>query len=229
MAVQQVGLGQVIYFAFDQTLRLRYWTGDAWHHTLWGQVVRSGGDSLVSGDVFRRLGASRLRYAPGERAVVRARLLGPDFTPRAEADAVVEVWKGYRLVARGNLEPMRGRTGYFEKDFGSMPAGDYRVTLAEADSDKPVETGFSVIDPEAAAELAELSADRGLLARLAAMTGGRMIEAWRLEDASDCLKAPREMLTDRRQWELWDSWWLYALVLGFAAAEWLLRKRSGLI
>ncbi len=229
LVLQPVGLGQVVFFAFDQTWRLRYWTGDAWHHTLWGQLVRGGaGEKLVSGDVFNRLGASRLRYAPGQSVRIRARLLQPDYTPRSEADARVEIWSGPQLVSRGNLEPVGGRTGDFERDFGALPEGDYRVVLREGDEARTVESGFSVM-PEAVGELSELAADRGLLGRVAAQTGGRLIESWRLEDVRERLKAPEEIVTERRQWDLWDSWWLYALVAGLAGAEWLVRKKSGLI
>lgn len=142
---------------------------------------------------------------------------------------MAEVWKDKQLVARGRVEAIGGRSGFFEKDFGPLPAGDYSVVLKEDEMVETVETGFSVMVPEAAAELAELSADRGLLARMAAMTGGRMLEAWRLEDVGECLKAASETITDRRQWELWNSWWLFALVLGLGATEWALRKRAGLI
>jgi hypothetical protein len=229
LVVQPVGLGRVVYFAFDQTWRLRYWVGDAWHHTLWGQVVREGGgDKLIAGEALARLGVSQLRYRRGDPVVVRARLLTPDYAPRTDAGAEVEIWNGTRLAARGALEPVEGRSGYYERGFGPMPDGDYRVVLVDKENAAPVELGFSV-DPESGTELDELAADRGLLARLADQSGGRVVEAWRLEDIGEWLKAPVETLTERRQWDLWNSGWLFGLIITLAAAEWLVRKRAGLI
>lgn len=229
MALQPVGLGQVIFLASDQTWRLRYWIGDAWHHTLWGQIVRSAGDdSLVSGDAFSRLGAARLRYAPGQPVRIRARLLKPDFSPRAAAGAQVEIRNGAKVVSRGALEPVAGKTGYFERDFGPLPEGDYSVVLTDPEITGEIESGFSVVS-QGGSELAELAADRGLLSRLASMTRGRLLEAWQLEDVRALLKAPVEETLERRQLDLWDSWWLFALVAGLAASEWLVRKRAGLI
>jgi hypothetical protein len=229
MALQSVGLGQVIFLATDETWRLRYWIGDAWHHTFWGQIVRSAGDaSLVAGSAFSRLGASRLRYAGGESVRIRARLLKADFTPRATAGAQVEIRQGARVVSRAALAPVEGKTGYFERDFGPLPEGDYAVVLTDPEIEGAVESAFSVVT-QSGSELAELAADRGLLSRLASVTGGRLLDAWQLEEVRALLKAPAEETRERRQVDLWDSWWLYALVVGLAAAEWLVRKRAGLI
>jgi hypothetical protein len=229
LTLQSIGLGRVVFFAFDQTWRLRYWVGDTWHHTLWGQVVRDGGgDKLVAGDSLARVGASKLRYLPGTPVIVRARLLKADYAPRTDADALVEIWQGAQLVTRGAMQPVAGRSGFYERRFDALPEGDYRVVLSEKEIPAPVETGFSVVS-EMGSEMSELGADRGLLGRLADQTGGRVIEAWRLEDVAGRLKAPSETLTERRQWDLWDSWWLLGLVLALGAAEWLVRKRAGLI
>ena len=40
IAVQNAGLGRVVYLAFDRTWRLRFRAGDKYHHRFWGQLLR---------------------------------------------------------------------------------------------------------------------------------------------------------------------------------------------
>ena len=235
-AIQQVGLGRVLCLAFDQTWRLRYRIGDRDHHRFWGQVLRwAAPDKLPCGTAFVRLGTDRSRYAPDTPIRVRARLLRRDFTPLPGARPVVDVWAGTRHVLRERLQYVPDSAGFYAAELGALPPGRYRVDLDPAaaeeglapDGAKTVSAEFAVT-PMVPAELVELAADRGLLTRLATLTGGRVVEPWQADDLVAAFGPPSVTVRERRQLELWNSWALLAAMLLLASAEWLLRKRASL-
>lgn len=78
-------------------------------------------------------------------------------------------------------------------------------------------------------ELAELTADRDFLVRATSITGGKVAELGDLSPLIGSFGAPKETLTERRNVTLWDTWPLLLAFLGFLTAEWIVRRRSGLV
>jgi hypothetical protein len=74
----------------------------------------------------------------------------------------------------------------------------------------------------------ELSPDRGLLGRIAELTGGAMVSPSRADDVKDSLGPGTQVYPERREYVLWDSWPLLILALALATAEWVTRKKVGL-
>ena len=236
IAVHNVALGRVMFLAFDRTWRLRYRVGDLHHHKFWGQVLRwATGGKLPAGTAFVRMGTDRFHYPAHERVRVRVRMNKRDFSPLITNDAAVRVFRAAQPVLRKKLEYVADSPGIYSADLGELPGGAYHVeldapaarALLELDKQTTVKTEFSV-DSVIPAELFELAADRGRLSHLAGETGGVVVEPARAGDVMDVLSPGRESRVERRQYSLWDSWPLLALLVLAATGEWLLRKKAGL-
>ena len=67
-----------------------------------------------------------------------------------------------------------------------------------------------------------------LLGRLAEASSGRAIDATRFDADALELRTSRAVRVNRRKViQLWDSFALFALILGLLSAEWILRRRWG--
>jgi hypothetical protein len=236
VVANRVAMGQVLFMGFDSTWRMRYRTGDTYHHKFWGQVLRwataaklPGGTSLV------KVGTDRARYSPHAKIVARAKIQKQDFSPLVANDVAVKVFSGKQLVLRKKLAYTADSPGLYEAELGELPSGTYRLELS-APSAKPmldqdkietVATEFSV-DPSTPIEQVELSADRGLLGQIAASTGGIVAELYEAPRVLGALGPGTLATHEVRQYTLWDCWWFLTLIISLVTAEWLLRKKVGL-
>lgn len=231
-----LAVGKVMFLAFDHTWRLRYRVGDTYHHRFWGQVLRwSTANKLPAGTETVKLGTDRTRYTPNAPVRVQAKLAKKDFTPIVSNDVGVNVYKGQQLVLSRKLDYVKDSAGMYAGELGALESGTYRVeldapparpVLAEENVDKVV-TEFSV-DPSMPAEQAELVPDRGLLSRLANLTGGAVVDPSHADRVLSSLGPVTEKETERHEYVIWDSWPLLAVMVLLATAEWLLRKKVGL-
>jgi len=236
IAFHNVGLGKVMFLGFDRTWRLRYRVGDTRHHKFWGQVLRWATDNkLPAGTDLVKLGTDRARYGPHTEVQVRAKIVHGDFTPLVSKEVAVNVLSGKRLVLRKRLLYQGGAGGLYSASLGKLPAGGYTVELdapaAEpmlaADNVQKVSTEFSV-DPSTPVEQMELTPDRGLLGRLAGLSGGAVAEPAQAQDLLETLGSNEQVLRNRREYAIWQSWPLLVLLMMLVTIEWLLRKKEGL-
>lgn len=71
--------------------------------------------------------------------------------------------------------------------------------------------------------------DRVLLEKLAARSGGRMIEPDSLEVWANTVDFPARIVFQNREYPLWQRWPMLAVVIALFSIEWLLRKRKGML
>ena len=241
ISTHNVALGRVMFLALDRTWRLRYRVGDTHHHRFWGQVLRwATADKLPAGTNLVKIGTDRPRYSTHDSVRVRVKMTDADYSPVVSTDvtAVVSVRSpkgGERTVLRKKVTYVPNSLGIYTGDLGTLDGGSYRVRVESPDAKKLVRpedeekvVGEFFVEPTIPREQVELSANRGLLERMATLTNGRVDDP---AQAGAILKALGPgTLTHReiRRWALWDSWPLLVVIIGLAAAEWLLRKRGRL-
>lgn len=128
------------------------------------------------------------------------------------------------------LEPSVNPTNPDQWDsvFPFEEAGLYTIQLQTAETAEPLHATIAAVAPPG--EMSELSADPEFLRTLAEKTGGRLLTAAQIATIFDEKKAPAREASGAAEWKSsWDTWvWLLPM-LGFFAAEWLLRRRNGLI
>jgi len=237
IAVAPHGLGKVMMLCFDRTWRLRYRVGDLRHHRFWGQVIRwATAGKLPAGTHLVKLGTDKTRYPPHSRPIVRAKIVRKDLTPVITKEVAVKVIKNGKVIGRYPMRYLKDSPGMYTATLDELPAGSYTIELDSPEAEKlltdqepkTVATEISV-DPSTPAEEIELAANRHLLQRLAALShNGVVVTADKARRILRALPGGQISRRHRREFLLWDSWWLLGLFCALATAEWVLRKRVGL-
>ena len=144
--------------------------------------------------------------------------------------AIPVVLSGRDLIA--SAQTGTGKTAAFALPILSKLGvhGRVRVLVLEPTRElaAQVETAFRVASGTLM-EFAELSADRGAMKRLAALTGGQVLDPATFDDLSARLGPSTVTVVEQRQWNIWNSAWLFALALALAGSEWWLRKKASLV
>ena len=226
------GAGRVVYFSFDETWRWRYKVADTWHQRLWNQLAKYVMPRPFSvSDEFVSLDTGSVRYDFGDPVDVRVRLLGLDGKPAVGASADALVWKDERIVSTVSLNADPGVPGIYRGRFGSLPEGDYEVSVRASgysDSALKARSQFVVLPPESG-EMTLTAANEPLLSEMAAASGGvslREEEMYRLPELLSPLSHGRVVESDTL---IWQSYWWFMTIVILLTAEWLLRKRAGLL
>jgi len=232
------GAGKVMMLSFDETWRLRYRVGVAYHHRFWGQVVRWAADEkLPAGTALVRLGTDHLRYDVGQPVAIKARLLDEKADPVLDRDVQAKVYRGDKLVSSVDLQPKPDMPGRFEGQLGAeLDAGVYRVELAGKTVDgllsggelKKVETEFSVSASKTTSELLELTADATIPDQLAKATKGEVVSPIEAEKIVSLMGPKSAAIPDSSNFLLWDTLPVLLLFLVVGSGEWILRKKAGL-
>jgi hypothetical protein len=229
----RVGNGRALFLGMNETWRWRFKLGPRVQDRFWLQLVRHAADepyALVSG----RLAADvdRVVIRPGDSVRVRARLV-----QRTAADVLPErlsvyLMHGGEYLRGAHLEPVGGSgSGRYASVISDLAPGQYDVIVSG-----PTEDGMANdisipvrVEPNAEAELADVSGDREFLRRLAEASGGRCIDLAEVPSLPGMLAEVRERQPPRvRELSLWDSPLLFVFVVSCLAAEWAIRKRVGL-
>jgi hypothetical protein len=235
---QTYGSGRVLFLGFDRTWRFRYRVGDTYHHRFWGQVMRWGtGENLRAGTSFVRLGTDAITYTPRDQVAVLAKLVTPDYKPVRDADVFVNILRDGKAVARKRLQYREMSNGIYEAKLDPLPAtGRYRIELDSPQASRilaeenaaGVETEINVSNARSPAELSELTADRQLMAKIAALSGGATVGPPGISEVCDRFGPGSRLEIEKKEDTLWDKWPLLAAILACATAEWLLRRKAGL-
>lgn len=183
-----------------------------------GPVVASIPERLLMDDGHARITAlvrdQQFQQAPNAR--VTAHILGP-----AGVTALVD------------LSPSEETPGMYQTEWTAEKPGTYVAeVVAQSTGSQPQEFGRDAVTfqrEDGVAENSHTQQNRRLLEQLADQTGGRY---WK---SSDLRNLPRDIsyseagISVRSTKELWDMPVLFLLLLGLPIAEWLLRRKWGVI
>lgn len=190
--------------------------------TFWRAAAKWLALSAPSGRV--RASTERPVYRAGEEVVFAVQVF--DELLRPQPGAAVQV----ALAGREAFDLQSQGAGHYRGVAGGLAPGTYEYEVRAAVDQAAVGAvaGRFVVE-EYSIELGDLRADRLLLGELARASGGR---AYPLADWEDML----EQLAPRQRWveqaevlPLWGPLWPALLAVALLAAEWLGRKRNGMI
>ena len=228
--MQYVGAGKVLFHATDETWRWRWRVGDVYFARYWIQTIRdlSRGKLVGEGEQVT-LSSERREYEAGDTVRLRARFLDERSAP-AEDDGVTVVLEheGHK-TRRVKLHRAAVRRGSFEGVLSGLPAGNYHAWIAVPimDAQAPA-VDFSVARPSG--EFREVRTDTSAMKRAAKQTKGKYytpLSATRIPgDLPGGRKVPIESLPPK---PLWNTWPVLAACLALLIAEWILRKRGGMV
>jgi hypothetical protein len=227
---QYVGAGKVLFHASDETWRWRYRVGDVYFARYWIQTIRYLCRSKL-GDAGHSaiLATDRREYPQGESVRLRVRFADERLAPAEDDGVTVVVEQTGRKTQRMSLHRAAAARGVFEGVLDRPAAGSYHawITAPALPGQSPA-VDFTVVPPPG--EFAQVRMDAAAMRSAAEISGGRFYTfdtADRLlDDLPPGRQVPIESLPPR---PLWNRWPVLALFLGLLIAEWILRKRRGMV
>lgn len=229
------GAGRVFYFSADQTWRWRYKIESTLHSRFWNQLMTAAmPPPYAVRDDFVAIGTDKIDYRVGQSATIRVRLLNGSPT---ENDGVAAptvdalLLRDEQVVASIplRLDDAQRRTYVGATD--GLPAGEYRVRVRASGFDSAAlkaTTPFWVVPPRTG-ELDRLSLDETSLQRIANGGGGEYVHESSAEDILALLKPLSGGRIIESDTPLWQTWWVFTLIVMLLATEWWFRKKVGLV
>jgi uncharacterized membrane protein len=229
LITENYGRGRTVLFATEGSWRWKMWLdhADKTHATFWqqifrhlvtdtpGQVTSSTPKQMLSDEtrVPLRVEVRDKQYKPVANAKVQARFLGPD-----GASATVE------------LAPAPLEEGIYAGEWTAEKPGSYVAEILAGREQE--EIGHDVVTfrrEDGVAENFHTSQNRELLEKLSEQTGGRYYKPGQASKLSNEIAYSEAGITTRETRDLWDMPVIFLLALGIRAAEWLLRRRWGVV
>ncbi|HSU68355.1 MAG TPA: hypothetical protein VLJ39_15860 [Tepidisphaeraceae bacterium] len=258
LATMNVGLGRVMYLAAGQTWRLRYVQVagndshiEDLHRRFWGQVVRwAAGNDLPAGGKFVKFGANKHSYIGGEPVVITARVLKEDFTPMdGQSFKIFANRKSGGQVGEATMIEAPAEGAGIYRGTMTLPAGDYSLSVHGGDPERLLATDNSVdagqktlqidVQPDATVEDRDVNADPEKMATIAKAGSGIALDGPYFDVLASHLPVIDHTETQISQAGLFSSpndvrtqyahWAFFAIFILLISAEWILRKRGGLV
>ncbi len=227
LASQLYGPGRTVFIGFDSSYRWRY-LAENYFDGFWARLIdRVGRNKALGGRFPFQVDLGKSAYRVGDRVTIGVR-----FT---EAAAVAEA---SGLAAELEVEGQPPEPLAFERAgddpallmaaFPTERAGAYTLRItpatgADAGATTRVSTTTFRVEPPRR-EVDEPSLNRALLADLARMTGGRVLDLPELDRLDEAIPMREVTRTIEQRDELWDAPLLYAIIVLGLVTEWILRK-----
>jgi hypothetical protein len=225
IALQQYGVGQVLYVGTDNLWRWRKNNGEAYYQAFWSQAVqRLALPHLLGGSKRVQLLADKESYSTGEKMTIDARVYDKSFQPVNEktVDGFLESDKGER--SQISMRPVPDQPGNYRAQFVAPPPGHYKFFIDRASDVEAKKTQLDLIVTEPRLELDETAMNETALREAASLSGGQFYREEDLYKFPDAVKAHTEHVQSTVDAEIWCSPAVFILMMLILIAEWILRK-----
>jgi hypothetical protein len=222
IAWHRYGQGKVLFVGTDRLFRLREGVGDVYHARFWSQAIQFLALSRLMGE------NARLRYAVtgagrvGMPMTIHLHASDEQYAPMTVAQQGVRITRVDDDRAQElPMLPVPGRPGVYQAAYVPDAPGRYRVGAPEGVAGAhPVECTITA----GSAEPAVVAMQQGQLARIAELSGGRLLAVEDLPRLPTLITATPRAETQAQRLRLFDHWlWLLPLV-GLLLAEWTWRR-----
>jgi len=224
---QYVGAGRVLFHAMDETWRWRRLEGLNWYHHYWIEAVRFMARGKLESARTPQLVTDRSEYQAEDP--VRIMLECPNPSQLAPQDDSITLWLEYEGQTRREVtlrrHPMRG--DLFETTLRGLAPGQYYVWVPTTVGRVPA-TGFVVLPSLKEWEAVQMA--RKEMETAARLSGGGFYTPSKARQLLDDLPSGRGTLIETLPPRpLWNSSLVLLLLIVTLSAEWILRKRLGLL
>ncbi|HUT78294.1 MAG TPA: vWA domain-containing protein [Polyangia bacterium] len=231
IAVREAGDGRTLAVATDSLWRLRF------SEPLRGGVAdvfpefwRQAMNWLVRDPELDRLrvAVTPLEQEPDRAVKIEIELSDEAYRPMPGAElALTVLWQDEAGIEQTDLSRIRlDGEGRYRREWMPRASGPHRVT---ATTDDGLSATGRFLVASGHPELTRLDADDLLLAGIATATGGRHFVETLDPGQLARMDAPAREVLSRRDTSLWDHPLALLLLLTLLAADWLLRRRLGVV
>jgi hypothetical protein len=231
LAEHTVGRGRVLFVGTDTLWKwqtLAPGDGPTPYSVFWQQAFRALAPGRTRlGPVSLWLKPGRTRGDAGGRMEVEAEVQSDRPLPGARVQATAELPDGRRLPLAFTPDGTNPR--FFRAELSPPAAGLYIVRASLLAEGKAAAEGITSFEVEAPPGGQGAAVDRLALARLAAATGGRLIDPARPGTWPAAEGRPPPAVRQARTFDLWNSFALLLVLCGLLGADWLVRLVKGLV
>jgi hypothetical protein len=193
----------------------------------WRQTVR-----WLVADVPQRveIETGRAGDAFGQPLRITVRARDKSFEPLDNATVTVRIKTPDQKDIELTAEPSETKAGEYQTTFAPRTPGAYRasaVVVAADGSDVGTREAGWAVEP-ATEEFRTLRANRALLERIAADSGGEVVSADDLEGFVASLPNRRVPVVEAWTYPLWHQWSVFVFAVACLVGEWGLRRWTGL-
>jgi uncharacterized membrane protein len=229
LVTQNYGRGKTAVLATSGTWRWQMSSvlGDPSHDLFWQQLLRwlaedSPGPVSVTMPQQELMDEGTVKWT--------AEVRDKQFSPAVDAKVMAHVIGPAGVSALVDFAPVPNKPGMYEAEWTAAKPGSYVAEITAGAGNK--ELGKDVVAfrrDDGVAENFHTEQNRALLEKLSEETGGRY---WELGDLE---RLPREIsyseagISVRDTKELWDMPAVFLVLLGLTAADWLLRRKWGVV
>lgn len=234
IAIRRYGRGEVVYFAFNETWRLRKKYGEKYYRQLWGQLIHRLALSHALGNQKRFVvSTDRRNYRADEEVILTVEAYDTDFEPLTEDDLPDRRLSGEMILPPGagtgpepelsqELAIAQRSPGKFELRFPVFAGGEHRVRVTDPVTNQPVETTFQVTSVTVERQRAVRNV--ALQEEIARATRGNSYDLTTLGQLADDVKLLPQTETSIEVIPLWNTWFCFIAVVGLLLSEWFVRK-----
>jgi hypothetical protein len=232
LITQSYGHGRTAIMATGGTWRwqMSEALGDPSHNLFWQQLLRW----LVAespGPVSASM-PSRVLMDQGQ-VQLTAQVRDRQYQASADAHVTAHIVGPEGVNAMVDMTPSQDTPGQYQTEWTAEKPGPYLAEVTAESAGNPVqELGSSALTfqrEDGVAENFHTEQNRHLLEQLASATGGRYWKPSELKDLPRDISYSEAGISVRSTKELWDMPIVFLLLLGLPIAEWLLRRKWGVL
>lgn len=229
LVTQNYGRGRTAVLATSGTWRWQMTQDkdDKTHEIFWQQLLRW----LVAGSSGHvALSTPRSVYADESRVQLRAEVRDKAYMPAADAHVEARIMGPSGTTDVMELQPDPNTAGIYTADYTAARPGSYVVEVSARRGDE--EAGRDALTFQQQTGVAEdfhIAQNRELLEKVALQTGGRYYKPSQAERLPDEITYSDAGISTRETRDLWDMPAIFMAALLLRSAEWLARRRWGVV
>ena len=228
LVTRTCGAGKVLFMGTDGAWRWRKGVEDKYHYRFWGQVVRwmAYQRNMAKGETLR------LYYSPDQPQIDRTLTLSANVMDRRgeplhDGEVTARITAPSGKVETVGFLSLGDTWGAYSGRYAAREPGRHQVLLACKQTEATLEASFFV--QGAAVEGTGRPARAEVLAEIARVTRGRVIELGKLDEVVSSLAALPDPPPAVRRVQLWSHPALAGLLVALLGVFWVGRKAIGLI
>jgi hypothetical protein len=230
MVTRRFGAGRVMHLASDETWRWRYEVGGVHHDRFWNQLVGWVAEPpFVANGKNVAIDSDRPVYRPGDTAYFRVKLTDDAGRPVLETRSKVSLFRDGIRLSQLPLIAEAGRPGVYRAGTVMDSEGSFEVGVEAIGGDSALVRARFEVEGSGAGELGSLRMNETLMREIAGASGGAFLFEEELGRIEDLIRPFTDGEVLETETVLWTSYGWLSVLVALLGAEWVLRKRLGMI